>query len=201
MVVEELGRRFEIMRTDIKKWTVGSPIQAPLDALDTLLKKYRFQPAQVKQVIVRVATDEATIVNNREIPDINLQHLIAVMLVDGTVTFKSAHDAARMTDPAILRERAKVQLAPDEALERLMPQRTAIVEVTLTDGRMVSERVGTVRGTSANPMTRADVIAKARDLIVPVQGAATFDKLVERVFDIENVKNVVELRPLLQRAG
>jgi len=201
MVVEELGRRFEIMRTDIKKWTVGAPIQAPLDALDTLLKQYRFQPAQVKQVIVRVATDEATIVNNREIPDINLQHLIAVMLVDGTVTFKSAHDAARMTDPAILRERAKVQLAPDEALERLLPQRTAIVEVTLTDGRMVSERVGTVRGTAANPMTRADVIAKARDLIVPVQGAATFDKLVERVFDIENVKNVVELRPLLQRAG
>jgi 2-methylcitrate dehydratase PrpD len=94
-----------------------------------------------------------------------------------------------------------VQLAPDEALERLLPQRTAIVEMTLTDGRMVSERVGTVRGTAANPMTRADVIAKARDLIVPVQGAATFDKLVERVFDIENVKNVVELRPLLQKAG
>lgn len=201
MVVEELGRRFEIMRTDIKKWTVGSPIQAPLDALDSLLKKYRFQPAQVKQVIVRVATDEATIVNNREIPDINLQHLIAVMLVDGTVTFKSAHDAARMMDPVVLRERAKVQLVPDEALERLMPQRTAIVEVTLTDGRMVSERVGTVRGTAANPMTRADVIAKARDLIVPVQGAATFDKLVDRVFNLENVKNVVELRPLLQRAG
>jgi 2-methylcitrate dehydratase PrpD len=189
------------MRTDIKKWTVGAPIQAPLDALDTLIKKYKFVPAQVKQVIVRVATDEATIVNNREIPDINLQHLIAVMLIDGTVTFKSAHDAARMTEPAVLRERAKVQLAPDEALERLMPQRTAIVEVTLTDGRMVSERVGTVRGTAANPMTRDDVIAKARDLIVPVLGAGTFQTLVDQVFDIEKVKNVLELRPLLQRAG
>ncbi len=106
-----------------------------------------------------------------------------------------------MTDPVILRERAKVQLAPDEALERLMPQRTAIVEVTLTDGRMMSERVGTVRGTAANPMTRDDVIAKARDLIVPVLGAATFQTLVDRVFDIENAKNIVELRPLLQRAG
>jgi 2-methylcitrate dehydratase PrpD len=199
MVVEELGRRFEITRTDIKKWTVGAPIQAPLDALDTLLKKDSFEPAQVKQVIVRVATDEATIVNNREIPDINLQHLIAVMLIDKTVTFKSAHDTARMSDAAVLRERAKVQLTPDEALERLMPQRTAIVEVTLTDGRVVSERVGTVRGTAANPMTREDVIAKARDLIVPVLGAPTFAKLVDRVFDIENVKSVLELRPLLQR--
>jgi 2-methylcitrate dehydratase PrpD len=122
-----------------------------------------------------------------------------VMLVDKNVTFKSAHDEARMKDPAVLRERAKIQLVPDDALERLMPQRTAIVEVTLTDGRTFSERVGTVRGTAANPMNREDVIAKARDLIVPVLGAATFQTLVARVFDIENVKNVIDLRPLLQR--
>ncbi len=125
MVVEELGKRFEIMRTDVKKWTIGAPIQAPMDALDALIKKNRFDAAQVKQVVVRVATDEATIVNNREIPDINLQHLLAVMLVDKTVTFKSAHDEARMKDPAVLRERAKIQLVPDEELERLMPQRRA----------------------------------------------------------------------------
>jgi 2-methylcitrate dehydratase PrpD len=49
MVVEELGRRFEVMRTDIKKWSVGAPIQAPLDALDTLIKRERFEPSQVKQ--------------------------------------------------------------------------------------------------------------------------------------------------------
>ena len=67
---------------------------------------------------MRVATDEATIVDNREIPDICLQHLIAVMLVDKTVTFKSAHDMARMTDPAILRQRAKVRLIHDAELEQ-----------------------------------------------------------------------------------
>src|SRR5882672_832582 len=59
MVVDELGKRFEIMRTDIKKWTIGAPIQAPMDALDALIKKNRFDAAQVKQVVVRVATDEA----------------------------------------------------------------------------------------------------------------------------------------------
>ena len=33
-LVDALGERYEIARTDIKKWTVGSPIQAPLDALE-----------------------------------------------------------------------------------------------------------------------------------------------------------------------
>src|SRR6267142_6267139 len=38
-LVEKLGERYEIVRTSIKKWTVGSPIQAPLDALETMLKR------------------------------------------------------------------------------------------------------------------------------------------------------------------
>jgi 2-methylcitrate dehydratase PrpD len=200
MLVDKLGERYEITRTNVKKWTVGAPIQAPLDALEILLKKHRFEADQVKQVIVRVATNEATIVNNREIPDICLQHLCAVMLLDKTVTFKSAHEKARMGDAAVLRQRAKVQLVPDEALERFLPRRAAIVEVTLTDGKTVSERVDDVRGTSENPMSRDEIIAKARDLITPVLGAATFGKLVERIFDLEHLKNVRDLRPLLQRA-
>ena len=200
MIVAALGERYEITRTNIKKWTVGAPIQAPLDALDNLLKQHRFGPDQVKQIVVRVAADEATIVDNREIPDICLQHLMAVMLVDKTVSFKSAHDNARMQDPAVLRQRAKVQLVHDEELERLMPRREAVVDVTLVDGMHFSERVGNVRGTAENPMTRDDVIAKARDLMTPVLGPATCQKLVDKVFAIESVKNVLELRPLLQRS-
>src|SRR6266567_2109406 len=102
MLIEALGERYEIMRTNVKKWSVGAPIQAPLDALDNLLKGAKFRPEQVKGVVVRVATDEAAIVNNRQIPDICLQHLMAVMLVDGTVTFQSAHGGERMRDEAIL---------------------------------------------------------------------------------------------------
>jgi 2-methylcitrate dehydratase PrpD len=200
MLVDKLGERFEILRTDVKKWTVGAPIQAPLDALLNLLQKNHFTADEVEKVVVRVAADEATIVDNREIPDISLQHLIAVMLVDGTVSFKSAHDLTRMKDPAVLTQRAKVQLVHDSDLEKLMPKRVGVVEVTLRGGKMLSDRVETVRGTAGNPMTRDELIAKARDLIVPVLGAAKFDRLVGKIFALESVKNVTELRPLLQAA-
>src|SRR4029453_4788358 len=65
MVVDKLGERYEITRTNVKKWTVGAPIQAPLDALDTLLKRHQFSPEQVKLVVVRVAAAEATTVQKR----------------------------------------------------------------------------------------------------------------------------------------
>jgi 2-methylcitrate dehydratase PrpD len=200
MVIDKLGERYEITRTNIKKWTVGSPIQAPLDALESLMKKNRFQADQVKQIIVRVATNEAKVVDNREIPDICMQHMLAVMLIDTTASFKSAHDLARMKDPEILRQRAKVQLVGDQELERLMPRRVGMVEVTLNNGMRFSERVDNVRGTAENPMPREEVIAKARDLITPVLSAATFHKLIDKVFDIENAKSVLELRPLLQKS-
>jgi 2-methylcitrate dehydratase PrpD len=199
-LVDKLGERYEVTRTNIKKWTVGSPIQAPLDALESLRKKHPFEADQVKQVTVRIATDEAAVVNNRDIPDICLQYMLAVMLLDKTASFRAAHDNARMRDPAVLRERAKIQLVPDADLEKLLPKRVAIVELALTDGTRLTERVDAVRGTAQNPMGRDEVVAKARDLMLPVLGAAASANLIDRVFALESVKDIRELRPLLQRA-
>ncbi len=199
-LVDKLGERYEVVRTNIKKWSVGSPIQAPLDALENLRKKHPFEKEQVKQVIARLATDEAAVVDNRDIPDICLQHMMAVMLIDKTASFRAAHDKARMQDPGVLRERSKIQIAPDAELEKLLPKRVAIVELTLTDGTRLSERVEAVRGTVENPMTREEVVAKARDLMAPVLGAAIAGKLIDKVLALESAKDIRELRPLLQRA-
>ncbi len=199
-LAEQLGERFEVTRTNIKKWPVGSPIQAALDALDILRKQRPFAAKDVHRVTVKLATDEAAIVNNREIADICLQHMVAVMLLDKTVTFSSAHDKARMNDSATLRERAKVTLVPDDQLERLMPLRVAIVEVQLTDGTHLAQRVDDVRGTPRNPMTREEIIAKAHDLIAPILGTTQSANLMEKLLNLERVGSIRELRPLLQLA-
>jgi 2-methylcitrate dehydratase PrpD len=122
-----------------------------------------------------------------------------VMLIDKTASFKAAHDKPRMQDPEILRQRAKVQLIGEEELERLIPKRVAIVEVTLNDGTKLTQRVEAVRGTPENPMSREEVVTKARDLITPVLGKTKCDALIEKVLSLENVKDIRGLRPLLQR--
>jgi len=197
-LIDKLGERYEVVRTNIKKWPVGSPIQAALDALEILRKQRPFDADQVQQVGIRLATDEAAIVNNREIPDICVQHILAVALLDKTVTFASAHDTGRMKDSAILRERAKIKLLPDADLERLMPLRVAVLDVTLADGMHLTRRVDNVRGTPENPMTRDEIIAKARDLITPVLGVPKCANLIGKVLDLERVADVRDLRPLLQ---
>jgi hypothetical protein len=56
-----------------------------------------------------------------------------------------------------------------------------------------------VRGTPRNPMSRAEVIDKCRDLIAPVLGRETSTRLIETVFAIESMTDVRRLRPVLQR--
>jgi 2-methylcitrate dehydratase PrpD len=199
LLVDRLGERYEVMRTNIKKWSVGSPIQAALDALEIMLQRRPFAPGEARKVVVRLGTRSASVVNNRDIPDICLQHMVAVMLIDRTVSFDAAHDVARMQDEAVLRERAKVELVGDAELERRAPRREAIVRIVLADGSELREHVEAVRGTSDNPMPRDEVVAKCRDLMTPVMGAAACGELIERVLGLERTTNMRDLRSLLQK--
>jgi 2-methylcitrate dehydratase PrpD len=133
-------------------------------------------------------------------PDICLEHMVAIMLLDKTASFRSVHDKARMQDPAVLRQRAKVQVLADPRIDAVRPRREAIVELSLADGTQLTQWVKDVRGTADNPMTREEVAAKARDLIAPVLGATQSASLIEKVLALETIKDIRDLRPLLQRS-
>ena len=196
LLIEQLGERYEITRTNIKKWSVGSPIQAPLDAMEIILKKRPLEASQVKEIVVRMAP--GSVVDNREMPDVNVQHMMAIMLIDKDATFKASHDVARMKDPAVLRERAKVRLTPGEGRGAAAQQ--PLVQVRLVDGTTVSEDVKAVLGTVENPMTREQVVAKCRSLMTPVIGASAAAKLIETTLSLETMTSIRSLRPLLQRS-
>jgi len=118
-----LGANYEIMNTNIKRWSVGSPVQAPLDSLRDLILKHQIKAADVEKVVVRVAPQGANTVDNRDMPDICMQHMCAVMLIDGNVTFASSHDQKRMRDREVLALRNRIELRGDDALSAVMPSR------------------------------------------------------------------------------
>jgi 2-methylcitrate dehydratase PrpD len=198
VLVRGLGESWEIMNTNIKRWSVGSPIQAPLDSLLELIRVHRLGAGDVERMVVRVAHQGANTVDNRNMPDICMQHLCAVMLLDGNVTFESSHDEKRMRDRRVLAVRERVELRGDDALTRAMPSRQGIVEIRLRDGRELRHHTKGVRGTAENPMTRAEVDAKSYDLMAPVSGKARARALCDAVWNIEKLGDVRALRPLLR---
>jgi 2-methylcitrate dehydratase PrpD len=127
-----------------------------------------------------------------------MQHMCAVMLLDGIVTFKSSHDEKRMKHPKVVELKHRIELFGDDELTRLIPSRQGIVELTLKDGRKLRNHVKAVRGTSDNPMTRAEVDEKAYHLLAPILGKPRARKLCDAVWALEKSGNVRKLRPLLQ---
>ena len=197
-LVQGLGSTYEIVNTNIKRWSVGSPIQAPLDSLLDLIREHGIRAGDVEKLIVRVSKQGANTTDNRTMPDICMQYMCAVMLLDGIVTFASSHDEKRMKNREVLALRSRIELVGDEEMTRALPSRQAIVELKLKDGRSLRHHTQAVRGTAQNPMKRAEVDEKAYHLMAPVLGKARSRALCDAVWALERLSNMRKLRPLLR---
>jgi 2-methylcitrate dehydratase PrpD len=196
-MVKDLGGHFFVTETAIKPYPVGYPIQSALDAFFALYRRHNLTLENVEHITVWLPEDGARIVNNRSMPDVNCQHMIAMALVDGNVTFASARSYERMSDPAVLAVKERVKLVADPALMNPEAPRSAKVEVVLKDGRTLSHFTPHAYGTKQNPMESDSVNAKARDLLEPVLGSSRTEAVTERVNNLEAVANVQELLPYL----
>jgi 2-methylcitrate dehydratase PrpD len=192
-----LGTKFYVTETAIKTFSVGYPIQSPLDAFLTLRKQYNLTPQNVKSILVKVPTDAGGIVGDSAMPDVNAQHMVAVALVKGAVSFADSHDVGLMRDATMREQRAKVTLVTDAALSDPAAPRGAIVEVTMTDGKKVTHHTKFPPGTKENPLSVEGVAGKTRDLMGPVLGVEKTNQLIERLARLETASSMRELRSLI----
>ena len=199
LLTRGLGRDYEIMQCGIKRWPAGGPIQAPLQILGELMKQHGFGAQDVESLAVRMPDNEHATVNNRKMPDICVQHLLAVMLLDGAMTFKSAHDTARMQDPKVLAVRKRIEAIPDPKLTDLLRRWRCVMDVALKDGRKFTHQTMAAKGTSEAPLTPVEEEEKALDLIAPILGTRRAKTLLATLWDFEHIKNVRSLRNLVSR--
>ncbi len=198
ILTEKLGVEFEIMRGGIKRWPVGAPIQGPLHVLYDLMKEHKFKAADVEKLVVRIPARELSVVNKRVMSDISLQYLLAVMLLEGTVTFAAAHTYGRMHNPKVIALGKRIEAVGDPSLTDPLRRWRGGIDITLKDGRVLSGQTLAAKGTFQNPLNRQEVEEKSMDLMAPILGKARSLKLMATLFDIEKVKDVRSLRKLYQ---
>lgn len=196
LLAEGLGSRYDIMLTWIKKYPVGGPIQAAMDALLRLIEKHGLRSQDVQSLVVYMPQPFGDL-DNSIIPNINPQYLLAVTLLDGKLTFEASHSHQRMNDPAVIEVKSRIKVAVDKGLLKDGGSRQAIVEVVTKDGTIFKEHVIHWRGRPENPMTTEEVEKKCENLLTPVLGADRSQKLINKIWNLEQVSDLRELRPLL----
>jgi 2-methylcitrate dehydratase PrpD len=182
------ARRPAVLETSIKKYCVGSPAQAAVQAAEELVAEGVI-PSEIIAVRCFLPAELAVVVDNHAMSDINVQYLLAATLADGVFRFALAHDPQHLRRPDIAALVKLIKLAADPAMQ---PIRQARVEVDLSDGRTMSKSASAVRGSRENPMTRQEVEAKARDLMGEALDAAQCLDLIRscRHMDANSVRRI-----------
>src|ERR1044071_412203 len=196
-ILSELRQRFTITSCLVKKYPVGSPMMETVDATLALLAKQTIQPEQIEKVIVRIPESGARTVNNRHMPDVNVQYMVAAILLEGTLTFEMAHDYERFRNPRVLALKDKVQLIGDTAMEASGPRFQGRVEIAFRDGKSLTEHVRNCRGRPENPMSPEEVEKKAAWLMEPVLGKNKTEQIITSLRHIESIENARDLTQLL----
>jgi len=193
----DLGQKFTITGCLIKKYPVGSPMMETVDATLALLAKQPVKADDAEKVTVRIPESGARTVNNRKMPDVNVQYMVANILLDGKLSFESAHDYQRLQDPRVQELKQRVELIPDAELERSGPRFQGVVEITLKNGQMLREHVSNCRGRPENPMAPDEIEKKAAWLMEPVLGKTKVEQIIESVRRIESLGRAHELTKLM----
>jgi 2-methylcitrate dehydratase PrpD len=193
-LVDGLGKRYEMMRASIKRWPIGGPIQGPMHVLNDLIKDHRFKAVDIEKIVAKMPDKELEIVNNRPMPDISVQHLLAVMALDEKLTFKSAHDFERMKDPKVLKMKRKIFAIGDESLTDVQRRWRCVMEVHLKNGSILHGQTMAAKGSFENPLTISEEKEKALDLIGPTLGKQKAQDLIEQLLNIDKLKNIKKLQ-------
>jgi 2-methylcitrate dehydratase PrpD len=197
-LIRDLGSRHEILETGIKIYPGGQPMQATLTGYFKLVQENHLVERDIRKITVRLPDSQSRTINDRHMPDINCQYLLAVAMVDGMIDFHSSHDFERMRDPRVLELKNRVEIVSDPELTRKHPAiRSAIVEITTIDGRHLSTLVDRLPGAPYNPLPAAQVEEKFLSLSVPVLGDKKSNAVVESCRTLDTLPDIASLPGLL----
>jgi 2-methylcitrate dehydratase PrpD len=199
LAVARLGEHYAVMETSIKKWCVGSPIQAALDSVLALMQETPFRPEDIEKIVVALPRHAAPVVDNRPMPAVNLQHQMSVLIHEGMLSFASTHDEVRFAQSSYREFARRIVIDPRSDQSFIDIPRQAIVTLLFVNGVTRSHRTLHVRGTPANPMNADEVIAKAAGLMTPVLGSVQTQALIARLLQPQHIADMRELRPLWTR--
>ncbi|MFD0856872.1 MmgE/PrpD family protein, partial [Actinomadura adrarensis] len=203
LMTSGLGERFELLTTGLKPYCCCAAQHTVIDAVAQLQRRHpALTPDAVRRIRVLQNDREVNVVGLVAEPaDITSAQFsaafgIALRLVRKANGF-SEYMNARLDDEELLAIARKVRYERAPAASPLPGNGPCQVSIELEDGSVISAEVLNARGTTANPMSESDVIAKFHGLADEPLGEERAGLLVETVLNLEKLSDSNRLARLL----
>ena len=199
-VGEDLGTRWELIRTAVKPYPICHFNHAFADAALLLREEHGIEPADVRAIRCAIHPVPGKVVcqppENKWAPrdeydaKFSLPFAVSAALARGRFTLAELEDEA-LADPEILALARKVEVVDDH--EGLFPDAySGRVEIELADGRVVAHREQVNRGHDQRPLTNAEIVEKFEGTIGRVADAATAERVRAAVLSLGDDRPAAE---------
>ncbi len=203
--MKAFGRPWKIMETHTKFFPAEHHAQSAIEAAIELRTKFALR--SVKQMTVDVFDVGAAIIGSekekwnpstRETADHSLPYLVAIALLEGTVSLKQ-YQRARYRDADVKKLMRTVRVRSDAAYSRLYPkQMPTRLSIRLSDGKTFSSEVMCPKGYAGRPMSWEDIQEKFQRLSAPVLSSRSQKRLMLRMKELERVKRLSSFQTMMR---
>jgi len=200
----ELGGRkhaYKIMECSIKRFPLGQYSQTVVEAALEVREKIR-NADEIAEVRIRTGSTAVRLMagdpekwapTTRETADHSMPYTVAVALTHGSVE-EHHFDDLHLRDPKLRALTKRVKVEAWEEADRRMPEAMLCdMEIVAKSGAVHTASVEYHKGHWKNPMSDAEVEAKFRPLAAKVLAPPRTDRLLERLWKIEDVTDAGEI--------
>jgi len=201
-LTHRLGRSFETMNICIKRFPCHINAHAPIEALEKLRGESDFDPAEVREIVVggieKLVTHHA-IYEPKDVmmAQYSVPFCVALSLFLDPADPESFNDDT-LKDKRIKAMTRKVKLKVDHEIERNGWDRAARVTLDLGKKPRRSALVLHFKGTPRNPMSAAEIEAKAQKLTRAILPERQLERVAEAVYGLEKIDDVSSLADIMQ---
>ena len=207
---KDLGKEYFILETLMKHWPTNLWIQAPLDALDAIVKENKIKPGDVAEMIISPGFDRRMSYRREGLRG-NLEAQFSIPFSLATFLFEPKpspywYEDDRLARPEILELAGKVRAEGPtiqiyDALQKFWAG--SFPEVTITvvtnDGRKLSKTVQFPKGHARNKMSREELTERFEMGASYVLNQDRIKKASEMIWKLEEVDDVSKLADLLHK--
>jgi 2-methylcitrate dehydratase PrpD len=201
-LTENLGTFYETMADSLKAFPTILISHSPIQATMKLMKTGNLRPEDVQSIHLRI-TPTAPGQGLNYSPDsplaarLSIPYCVGMAATDGHISMEQFKED-RIMDPKIREFMKKITVEPAPEFHQKYPGTLAAhVEIRTKDGSKFKEENIYPKGHPENPMSDEEIKEKFRRLALLTLNRAQTDQIIEKVYDLENMKQTKELIELL----
>jgi 2-methylcitrate dehydratase PrpD len=199
-LVAGLGTIWETLNVGYKVYAAVTSIHTALDALAQIMREQKLSANDIAKV--DAALSEATYVHcaweykaqGVTAAQMNLYYGLAMIALDGTA-FVEQYREKRLRDPHVLDFIRRIHARIDPEIDAMGAafRHAARVTVETRDGRTFRREFLTRRGSAENPLQRAEIVHKFREITRSCMAPSDVERVVDLVDSIEKLDSIDEL--------